>query len=159
MLKACEFVVKIPTRFSINVGMAGAIVLYDRLMNLGGYGGRPVTPGGEGADLPPVHNWGAPLANPRLGREGRGWRREHFSCQRPDAYKPAHATPALKISNLRKVYRRGTVAVDDLSLTVRKAISSASWAPMARASPPPSIASPASPSRAPAPSRFSGWMR
>ena len=65
MLKACAFVVKIPTRFSINVGMAGAIVLYDRLVNLGGYGGRPVTPGGEGADLPPVHNWGATLARPR----------------------------------------------------------------------------------------------
>ena len=27
MLACCEFVVKIPTRFSINVGMAGAIVL------------------------------------------------------------------------------------------------------------------------------------
>jgi tRNA G18 (ribose-2'-O)-methylase SpoU len=27
VLKACEFVVKIPTRFSINVGMAGAITL------------------------------------------------------------------------------------------------------------------------------------
>jgi hypothetical protein len=65
MLSLCEFVVKIPTRFSINVGMAGAIVLYDRLVNLGGYGGRPVTPGGEGADLPPVHAWGAPLAKPR----------------------------------------------------------------------------------------------
>jgi len=65
MLSLCEFVVKIPTRFSINVGMAGAIVLYDRLVNLGGYGGRPVTPGGDGADLPPVHNWGAPLAKPR----------------------------------------------------------------------------------------------
>src|SRR6195952_2063674 len=29
-------------------------------------------------------------------------------------------TPALKITNLRKVYRRGTVAVDDLSLTVEE---------------------------------------
>jgi tRNA G18 (ribose-2'-O)-methylase SpoU len=65
MLSLCEFVVKIPTRFSINVGMAGAIVLYDRLVNLGGYGGRPVTPGGDGADVPPVHSWGAPLAKPR----------------------------------------------------------------------------------------------
>jgi tRNA G18 (ribose-2'-O)-methylase SpoU len=65
MLSLCEFVVKIPTRFSINVGMAGAIVLYDRLVNLGGYGGRPVTPGGDGADLPPAHAWGAPLAKPR----------------------------------------------------------------------------------------------
>jgi hypothetical protein len=64
MLALCEFVVKIPTRFSINVGMAGAIVLYDRLMTQGGYGDRPVTPSG-GAPLPPAHTWGAPLARPR----------------------------------------------------------------------------------------------
>ena len=32
MLARCAHVVKIPTRFSINVGMAGAIVLYDRLL-------------------------------------------------------------------------------------------------------------------------------
>ena len=48
VLKACEFVVKIPTRFSINVGMAGAIVLYDRLITLGGYGARPVDGGRAG---------------------------------------------------------------------------------------------------------------
>src|SRR3954468_14653089 len=65
MLALCEFVVKIPTRFSINVGMAGAIVLYDRLVNLGGYGGRPVTPGGEDVDIPPAHSWGAPKSKPR----------------------------------------------------------------------------------------------
>ena len=65
MLAACEFVVKIPTRFSINVGMAGAIVLYDRMLSLGGYGQRPVKAGGEGAEVPPPHTWGAPLARPR----------------------------------------------------------------------------------------------
>ncbi len=65
VLKACDFVVKIPTRFSINVGMAGAIVLYDRLLNLGGYGPRPVAAGGKGADLPPLHRWGDPLAKKR----------------------------------------------------------------------------------------------
>jgi tRNA G18 (ribose-2'-O)-methylase SpoU len=65
LLRACDFVVKIPTRFSINVGMAGAIVLYDRLMSLGSYGARPVKAGGEGAEVPPPHIWGAPLANPR----------------------------------------------------------------------------------------------
>jgi hypothetical protein len=64
MLKACAFVVRIPTRFSINVGMAGAIVLYDRLLQLGGYPARPVKAGG-GAILPPLHKWGAPLARPR----------------------------------------------------------------------------------------------
>jgi tRNA G18 (ribose-2'-O)-methylase SpoU len=65
VLKACEFVVKIPTRFSINVGMAGAIVLYDRLLTMGGYGDRPVKAGGLGAQQPPLHTWGAPLAKPR----------------------------------------------------------------------------------------------
>ena len=65
MVAKCEFVVKIPTRFSINVGMAGAIVLYDRLINLGGYGGRPVTPGAADAEIPPVHSWGAPKSKPR----------------------------------------------------------------------------------------------
>jgi tRNA G18 (ribose-2'-O)-methylase SpoU len=65
VLKACDFVVKIPTRFSINVGMAGAIVLYDRLISLGGYGARPVATGGQGAEIPPLHTWGAPLAKPR----------------------------------------------------------------------------------------------
>ena len=65
MLSLCEFVVKIPTRFSINVGMAGAIVLYDRLVSLGGYGGRPITPGGENVDIPPPHSWGAPKSKPR----------------------------------------------------------------------------------------------
>ena len=59
MVAACEFVVKIPTRFSINVGMAGAIVLYDRLVSQGGYE-RPVKTGGSGAAIPPVHKWGAP---------------------------------------------------------------------------------------------------
>jgi tRNA G18 (ribose-2'-O)-methylase SpoU len=66
MLSLCEFVVKIPTRFSINVGMAGAIVLYDRLINLGRFGDRPITPGGATVDLPPAHMWGAPLAKPRI---------------------------------------------------------------------------------------------
>ena len=65
VLKACDFVVKIPTRFSINVGMAGAIVLYDRLLTTGGFGDRPVKAGGEGAQVPAPHTWGAPLAKPR----------------------------------------------------------------------------------------------
>ena len=64
VLKACDFVVRIPTRFSINVGMAGAIVLYDRMVSQGGYV-RPVKSGGEGGEVPPLHTWGAPLAKPR----------------------------------------------------------------------------------------------
>ncbi len=65
VLSACEFVVKIPTRFSINVGMAGAIVMYDRLIAQGGYGERPLAPGRAPPDVPAVHQWGAPIVRKR----------------------------------------------------------------------------------------------
>ena len=65
VLSRCEFVVKIPTRFSINVGMAGAIVLYDRLISTGGYGSRPIAAGGAVAEVPPPHKWGAPIIRSR----------------------------------------------------------------------------------------------
>ena len=42
----CDHIVKIPTRFCINVGVAGAIVIYDRMMCLGQHAERPVKPGG-----------------------------------------------------------------------------------------------------------------
>jgi hypothetical protein len=64
-LKRCEFVVKIPTKFSINVGMAGAIVMYDRLVSLGGYPARPLRAGGEAEEIPPQHKWGAPIMRKR----------------------------------------------------------------------------------------------
>ncbi|MBI1330105.1 MAG: TrmH family RNA methyltransferase [Alphaproteobacteria bacterium] len=63
-LKACKFTVRIPTRFSINVGMAGAIVLYDRLISLGGYPGRPLRPEAP-PPLPPEHTWGGPILRKR----------------------------------------------------------------------------------------------
>ena len=65
ILSRCEFVVKIPTRFSINVGMAGAIVMYDRLISAGGFGSRPIAPGGAAPDIPPAHKWGAPIVRSR----------------------------------------------------------------------------------------------
>lgn len=42
MLEQCRFVVKIPTKFSLNVGLAGALVMYDRLLTLGNFSERPV---------------------------------------------------------------------------------------------------------------------
>jgi tRNA G18 (ribose-2'-O)-methylase SpoU len=46
MLARCAHVVKIPTRFCINVSLAGALVMYDRVLSLGGYPARPTMPGG-----------------------------------------------------------------------------------------------------------------
>ena len=46
MTELCEFAVKIPTRFCVNVGIAGAIVMYDRITSLGQFPRRPISPGG-----------------------------------------------------------------------------------------------------------------
>jgi tRNA G18 (ribose-2'-O)-methylase SpoU len=66
MLARCRHVVKIPTRFSINVGMAGAIVLYDRMLTLGTFAERPLRAGGPAADeIPPPVRWGKPIMRRR----------------------------------------------------------------------------------------------
>ena len=60
MLDLCDHVVKIPTRFSLNLAVAGALVLYDRLQSLDRFAPRPTMPGGPVEDLPePV--FGEPL--------------------------------------------------------------------------------------------------
>ena len=56
MLARCHHVVRIPTRFCINLAVAGAIVMYDRLISLGRFAERPVHSGGPAEPLPPhVH--------------------------------------------------------------------------------------------------------
>jgi tRNA G18 (ribose-2'-O)-methylase SpoU len=59
MLALCEHVVKIPTKFSVNLALAGAITMYDRLISTGRFAGRPVTPGGPPIELP-EHSFGPP---------------------------------------------------------------------------------------------------
>lgn len=46
MLSKCAHVVKIPTRFCINVSLAGALVMYDRHLSMGGHAPKPIMPGG-----------------------------------------------------------------------------------------------------------------
>jgi len=43
LLARCDYVVRIPTAFCINVAMAGAIVMYDRVRMLGPYPARPMS--------------------------------------------------------------------------------------------------------------------
>lgn len=53
LLERCDYVVKIPTRFCVNVAMAGAIVMYDRFRCLGRFASRPLREGGpENVGLP-----------------------------------------------------------------------------------------------------------
>jgi len=59
MTARCDFTVQIPTRFCVNVGIAGAIVMYDRMLNLGRFPARPLTPGGTG-EAPTENMFGGP---------------------------------------------------------------------------------------------------
>ena len=59
ILARCDHVVKIPTSFCINLAMAGAIVMYDRLRSLGRFSPRPVSEGGAAAPREP-HVHGGP---------------------------------------------------------------------------------------------------
>ena len=49
MLAKCDHVVKIPTQFCVNVSVAAALVMYDRMTSLGTFTSRPIMPGGQKA--------------------------------------------------------------------------------------------------------------
>ena len=59
MQARCDHIVRIPTRFCVNLGVAGAIVMYDRLLSRGRFAERPVRPGEPDAAAPP-HRHGNP---------------------------------------------------------------------------------------------------
>ncbi len=42
LIQRCAHTVKIPAKFCVNVGVAGALVMYDRMVSLGRYAERPV---------------------------------------------------------------------------------------------------------------------
>ena len=63
-------VVKIPTRFAVNLAVAGAIVMYDRLISLERFAARPVGEGQVAGGLAP-HAFGAPVLRRRRA-EGKG---------------------------------------------------------------------------------------
>ncbi len=53
LLARADHIVQIPTRFSVNLSLAGALVMYDRLITLGRHAPRPERPGGPTEELPP----------------------------------------------------------------------------------------------------------
>jgi len=60
MQEKCSFLVKIPTRFALNLALAGALVMYDRTISLGGFQSRPVRAGGPSEEKP-HHQHGRPV--------------------------------------------------------------------------------------------------
>lgn len=60
LLAQCRHVIRIPTRFALNLAVAGAIVLYDRLLQHGRFAERPVASGGPSARVEAADSHGAP---------------------------------------------------------------------------------------------------
>ena len=60
LLERCDFVVRIPTRFCLNLAIAGALVMYDRMISLGRFAERPVRAGAASAPRP-AHVHGEPV--------------------------------------------------------------------------------------------------
>lgn len=70
MQARCAFIVQIPMKFCINVGVAGAIIMYDRMLSMGRFAERPVGAGAPTEDRP-AHVQGAPVLR-TAGHETRG---------------------------------------------------------------------------------------
>jgi tRNA G18 (ribose-2'-O)-methylase SpoU len=52
MVDRCKFIVKIPMQFCVNVSIAAAIIMYDRVQSMGRFQRRPERPGGPAEGLP-----------------------------------------------------------------------------------------------------------
>lgn len=68
LLARCNHVIRIPTRFALNLAVAGAIVMYDRLLQHGRFAERPV--GSMGMSEPPGRSGHGP---PRFRRTIPDW--------------------------------------------------------------------------------------
>lgn len=67
IMKRADHVIKIPMQFCVNVGVAGAIVMYDRLISTGRFVPRPVKAGG-----PDTINLPAPQKLRRIIKSSNG---------------------------------------------------------------------------------------
>ena len=65
----CRHVVRIPTRFALNLAVAGALVLYDRLLSHGRFAERPVGSLAPPVPPPPASGHG----DPRFRRTRPDW--------------------------------------------------------------------------------------
>lgn len=57
VLEKCQHTIKIPAKFCVNVAIAGAIVMYDRIRVMGSYNQRPMIEGGSTIENRP-HQFG-----------------------------------------------------------------------------------------------------
>ena len=67
MQERCDHLVRIPTKFCVNVGIAGAIVLYDRMVSQSRFAERGVSAGGPPGGPAPASNHGPQKVRNRAG--------------------------------------------------------------------------------------------
>jgi hypothetical protein len=67
LVDRCDYLIRIPARFSVNVAIAGAIVMDDRIASLGRFAPRPVRAGGPTERSAP-HVFGDPTFRRRPER-------------------------------------------------------------------------------------------
>ncbi|MEK9722391.1 MAG: RNA methyltransferase [Rhodospirillaceae bacterium] len=65
IVERCDWVIKIPTKFCVNVGIAGAVVMYDRINSLGKYPRRAARPGPPTEELP-EHQFGGRFVRTKM---------------------------------------------------------------------------------------------
>ena len=58
MTERCDHIIKIPTKFCLNVQIAAAIVMYDRVQSLGGFPTRALMPGEPLEEVKPHQHGG-----------------------------------------------------------------------------------------------------
>ena len=70
LIDRCDHILRIPTRFCLNVGIAGALVMYDRLIATGRFLPRSVMPGGPNNTIMSRYRTDPPLAEAALAARG-----------------------------------------------------------------------------------------
>ncbi len=70
LIACCDHIVRIPTRFSLNLAAAGAVVMYDRLISMQRFAMRPVVPDGPAEAMAP-HMFGEPVWKRKEARRAR----------------------------------------------------------------------------------------
>ena len=72
MIAKTDHMIKIPMQFCVNVGVAGALTMYDRLISMGRFPDRPVKAGGPEINpdhLPKGHAFNQPKGHRRKIRK------------------------------------------------------------------------------------------
>ena len=64
LIERCDHLAKIPTRFAVNLAIAGAVVMYDRLLSLGRFAQRPLL-AGQSPEPVPAPRFGPPVRRRR----------------------------------------------------------------------------------------------